>query len=86
MRIQFKYKNHRGLIEDRDVDIVAMGFDFMNHEEFGYQPGWFIAGHDYSRGRDGTEYRSFYLPNIILTHAERKLNHILFRMEPEEKK
>lgn len=66
MRIQFKYKNHEGKIEDRDIDMVFMGFDFTSHPDFGYQPGWVIAGWDYSRGRDGSPYRSFHLHNIIL--------------------
>jgi len=66
MRVQFKYKNHRGEIEDRDVDIIKLSFDFMNHPEFGYQPGWCIGGWDYSRDRDGTDYRTFFLHNVIV--------------------
>ena len=66
MRTKFNYKNHEGKVEERDVDVVAVLFDYMNHPEHGYQPGWFVAGWDYSRGRDGKIYRSFALPNIIL--------------------
>lgn len=66
MRIKFEYKNHRGEIEERDVDVVAVNFDFTVHPEYGYQPGWCFAGWDYSRGREGKEYRTFYFHNVIL--------------------
>lgn len=66
MRFQFKYKNHKGEVEDRDVDVTSLGFHFMNHPEYGYQPSWAISGWDFSRGRDGSQYRSFYLSNVIL--------------------
>jgi len=66
MRIKFRYKNHKGHTEERDVDVVSLHFDFTSHPEYGYQPGWCIAGWDYSRGRDGRDYRSFHLHNIIL--------------------
>lgn len=67
MRTQFKYINHRGEIEDRDVDIMTLGFHYQNHPDLGYQPGWAISGWDYSRDRNGGEYRSFYLSHVILT-------------------
>lgn len=66
MRVQFKYYNHKGEIEERDVDIVTLAYDPSFHPEWGYQPGWFINGFDYSRGRDGTQYRSFSLERVIL--------------------
>lgn len=72
MRIKFEYKNHRGQIEERDVDIVAVNFDFTVHPEYGYQPGWCFAGWDYSRGREGKEYRTFYHHNIILHDSTAK--------------
>lgn len=66
MRVKFNYKNHEGKIEERDVDVAQLGFDFKNHSDYGYQPGWYVGGLDYSRGRDGSLYRNFYLTNIIL--------------------
>lgn len=66
MRVKFKYKNHRGEIEDRDVDVVDLRFDLKGHPDYGYQPGWAISGHDYSRGRNGGQFRSFQLSNIII--------------------
>ena len=65
MRIQFKYKNHEGKIEDRDVDITHVEF-VLNNNGYGYQPGWAISGWDYSRGRDGNDYRTFFLSHIVL--------------------
>lgn len=66
MRVKFKYKNHRGNIEDRDVDIQSLDYFTVPNEEHGYSPGWFISGFDYSRDRDGSEFRSFALANIQL--------------------
>ena len=66
MRTQFKYINHRGDIEDRDVDIISLAFYYENHPNMGYQPGWAISGWDYSRDRTGGEYRTFYLSHVIL--------------------
>lgn len=87
MRIQFKYKNHEGKIEDRDVDIVKLGFDMMNHTDYGYQPGWFMAGHDFSRGRNGKVYRSFYFSHIILSDEIKasSYNYILMNLPIETK-
>lgn len=73
MRVKFKYKNHEGKVEERDVDVVSLHFDFGNHPEYGYQPGWAIGGWDYSRDRDGSMYRSFYLQNVILDGPALKL-------------
>lgn len=69
MRVQFKYKNHEGKVEERDVDIVQLQFSFTNHPEFGYQPGWAISGWDYSRARTGVDFRTFYLHNMIIEDA-----------------
>ena len=66
MRFKFTYKNHEGKTEERDVDVVSLSFSFANNPDYGYQPGWCISGWDYSRGRTGTDYRSFFLHNIII--------------------
>lgn len=87
MRFQFKYKNHRGEVEERDVDIVALEFDFMCHPEFGYQPGWCISGWDYSRDRLGTNYRSFHLSHMILNEVAKNkftLLRLPFERHPKE--
>jgi hypothetical protein len=99
MRVQFKYKNHRGEVEDRDVEIDQLGFDFLPRAEMGYQPGWFIGGWDYSRGRDGVEYRTFFLSNMIINNISNmiinnigKYRHVFTLIEfpadnrPEEQK
>lgn len=69
MRVKFQYKNHRGVVEERDVDIVQLQFSFTNHPEYGYQPGWAISGWDFSRERDGKDFRTFYLQNVIIEDA-----------------
>jgi hypothetical protein len=67
MRTKFVYKNHQGLIEERDVDIVAVLYDHTTHPEYGYvTPGWYVCGWDYSRGRDGSIYRNFRQDNIVV--------------------
>ena len=78
MRIQFKYKNHKGAIEDRDVDVIEVGFSHMNHPDYGYQPGWAFTGFDYSRGRKGDVTRTFHLCNVIIEDGPGTF--ILFRL------
>lgn len=86
MRFKFQYKNHRGEVEDRDVDIVQLQFTFTNHPTFGYQPGWAISGYDHSRGRAGKEFRTFYLNNMILTEQLGNYPFILFSLPIESAK
>lgn len=83
MRIKFQYKNHRAEVEERDVDIVAIGFDFNLHPEYHYQPGWMISGWDFSRGRDGSDYRSFYLSNMVITKDDYKATFALLTFPRE---
>jgi hypothetical protein len=76
MRTKFAYRNHRGVIEERDVDIVSIHYDYTLHPEYGYDtPGWVAAGWDYSRERNGTIYRSFRLDNIVVPKQERQSQH-----------
>lgn len=84
MRIKFKYHNHEGKNEERDVDVVALGFDPSFHPEHGHQPSWFICGWDYSRGRDGGQYRNFSLANIILDDPKQFVKLLQLPREKEE--
>jgi hypothetical protein len=79
MRTKFVYKNHTGVVEERDVDIVAVIFDHTLHPEFGYNtPGWYVCGWDFSRERKGQTYRSFRQDNIIVPErAEGERNYKL---------
>lgn len=61
--IEFEYKNHRDEIETRTVEPISL--DYLNEPGYGYSPGWFLTAKDFSRGRDGSETRSFALSNII---------------------
>lgn len=63
--IRFKYKNHRGVIEERQVEPVSLDYAYRPNPEYGYPAGWFLHCKDYTRGRNG-EPRSFFLGNIIL--------------------
>lgn len=63
--ISFYYKNHRGEIALRKVDIDS--FEFLVDPGFGYQPGWFISGVD----RDKDVRRSFAIVNIQLTDDDK---------------
>lgn len=75
MRTKFYYKNHRGDVELRDVDVLALVYVATPHLEYGYQPGLAFQCRDYSRGRDGSEQRTFYLSNIRMEGF--KLNTVL---------
>jgi hypothetical protein len=69
-RIQFHYKNHRGQVELRIIELLSLDYVPMPHHEYGYGPGWFLHGKDYTV-RDGVERmgepRSFALSNIQMT-------------------
>lgn len=58
--IKFVYKNHRGEIKQRTVDVLS--FDYNPNPGFGYEPGWFITGFCH----DKKAMRSFALENIVL--------------------
>lgn len=60
--ITFKYKNHLGEIEDRQV--APRSIRFLLHPGYGYQPGWFLIGYDQSKHPGAL--RSFTLSHIVL--------------------
>jgi len=66
-RINFHYKNHRGVTELRTIELLSLDYVPMPHIEYGYGPGWFLHGKDYTV-RDGIERqgepRSFALDHI----------------------
>lgn len=59
-RISFLYLNHRGVKEQRVVDVETL--EFIREPGFGYQPGWFITGIDHKKQAR----RSFALDRIIM--------------------
>lgn len=61
--INFKYRSHRGVIEDRTIDVDMVGW--LHNPGYGYQPGWFISG----RCHDRNARRSFALSHIVLEGA-----------------
>lgn len=64
--INFIYKNHRGVVEERTVDVDSLEFQF--HPGHDHQPGWFISGFDHARAAR----RSFRLSNIVLSSEFRR--------------
>ena len=60
MIIEFTYRNHRGQIEQRRVDVDSI--EYIRDPGFHYQPGWFLSGKDLDRDAR----RSFALTHIIL--------------------
>ena len=64
-RVIFRYRNHRGEVADREVEVLALQYDPLPHPEYGHQPGWFLHGRDYTGGREGLA-RSFALTNIMV--------------------
>lgn len=60
MQTSFFYKNHRGQVEERTIDVDSI--EWLSNPDYGYQPGWFISGIDH----DSDARRSFALVNIQL--------------------
>ena len=60
--IEFKYKTHRGTIEQRTL-VGPFQIALLFNPGFGYQPGWFISGSCPERGNDQ---RSFALTQIVI--------------------
>ena len=67
-RTQFYYKNHRGQVELRTIEPVSLQYVASPHLEYGYAPGWFLHGLDFTErdgvARDGSQGRSFSLDHI----------------------
>lgn len=59
MPVAFDYLNHKG--ETRRRRITPDAIEFLAAPSFGYQPGWFLSGHDL----DKNARRSFKLDRIV---------------------
>lgn len=66
--IKFEYRNHRGEIKERTVDVMSLIFDYSQHPEYGYvQPAWYLVGDDLTGERiNARQFRSFNLNNIVV--------------------
>lgn len=60
--ITFKYKNYRGEVSTRTIVPDSLEFYTVPDPKYGYQPGWFLSGHDQAKNAR----RSFALTHIIL--------------------
>lgn len=60
--ITFKYRNHRGEIQDRTIIPDAVEFIWRHNSKYHNQPGWYISGFDV----DKNARRSFPLTSIVL--------------------
>jgi hypothetical protein len=58
--ISFKYRSHRGVVEDRTIDVETI--EWLAKPGYDYQPGWFISGRCHDRGAR----RSFALSHVVL--------------------
>jgi hypothetical protein len=67
-RIQFNYRNHRGKVELRTIELLALHYESQPNPEYGYAPGWFLYGNDYTV-RDGVE-REGIPRSFALTHIQ----------------
>lgn len=66
--ISFFYKNHRGVVEERTIDVDSI--EWLANPAHGYQPSWFISG----RCHDHDARRSFALASIQLPEGARTSN------------
>lgn len=64
---KFKYRNHKGVIEERLVDVDAV--EYIRDPGYSYQPGWFISGYCYTKKAR----RSFAIVNIVLNEDFEKV-------------
>ena len=64
--LTFKYKNHRGEVADRTIEVIGLDYYPKPNESFGYAPGWFLTGYDHTGDRNGSEVRSFALTHVQL--------------------
>ena len=58
--ISFRYRNHRGELATRIVDVDSI--EFIREPGFGYQSGWFVSGIDQAKNFR----RSFALSHIVM--------------------
>lgn len=66
--VRFKYRNHRGKVSDRIVDVRQI--EWIERPGYDYQPGWFISG----ICQDKQAYRSFALNHVVLVKDNLKLD------------
>lgn len=65
--VTFQYRNHKGSFATRRV--IPRALEFIPMPGCGYQPGWFLTGHDV----DKQAVRSFALTHISLSEFDFKL-------------
>lgn len=63
-RVRFSYKNHRNEIADRTIEVTSLDYCPVPNNHYGYGPGWFLTGYDFTGERKGEQVRSFALCNI----------------------
>lgn len=76
--IEFKYKTHRGTIENRSL-AGPITLEFQFNPGFGYQPGWAISGS--CPEREGAK-RSFFLTNIVFPEPHHPTRLVLAELSP----
>lgn len=82
-RLTFTYKNHRNEIAPRTIEVTSLDYVPLPNNDYGYGPGWFLTGYDFTGERQGQEVRSFALCNIQMPEAafRRMSNNHPFRLD-----
>lgn len=76
--VKFKYLNHRGIIEEREIKFECL--EFIRDPGFGYQSGWFISGECYKKAAR----RSFALNRIIMNDGDVPRFYTLLKVDNRE--
>lgn len=70
-RTTFVYRNHRGEVAERTVEIVSLDYIARPRNDYRHSPGWFLTCRDFTGNRQG-DIRTFELNSIQMPEEDFK--------------